>query len=557
MPDKIHIVKQNENLYEVAKQHKVSFNELKAKNPQLKDRKPPYGINKGDKVNIPQKELVKKEVGATTQTCQLCTVEELKLQCGHSDRKIEITVYIAKLGRQTPVVQVIAGSKKADLLTIKLLGKCKQGKPAKSPQSEDASKDNRPNQNGSCPTVLVTGRDVLVQQPSPVKVNIYAFRSAPCNEDFIDFFKRVLVPNAYPEVYAVSARTCSLIPDAQVLIHAVPQSSWSGKVSLGYSYGTHKNSNFNQNQGYKKLKVNGEWKLSGELKVQYDNRTWTLGGEGTRKGGHQKDHSLTRQLFSGAQGFLNKVTPLLEEVKSDYATIAIDWPKLELSGELKNKESTKEFTVINEGTIKFAFSPLIGATFKVDILNLLLRVAGDAAGGFGALLVKIKQRAAKGVGTKGVATAKAVLSVEFTVGAKISGSLEWTVKEGIWSTKGGVDATMPFELKGKVEVEATVWIVKAGAGANLGAKTEVGAKLFAQTTDKGPAVNGQLFWSGLTIYYAYYYDIGSSEISSKKPTAKNKGKGSWKDEYSEKFVVIPKGEWPEQKKLVPLADGKL
>lgn len=560
--DKSYTVKKGDNLYALAKKNNVSFNVLKAKNPHLKARKPPYGINPGDKLIIPHKELSKQQVGSTTQTCQICTVEEMKIQCKHS--KGVFTVDLARhaqLNHGAHLLQVIAGSKKPDTLTIQLKGACKKGKPSKSALSKESEKDIRPNDKGYCPSVLVTGNGLQVDQPSIVKVNIHTSRTTPCNEDFVDFFKRVMVPNSYPEVYAVSARTCTLSPTHQILIHAFPEISWNGKVAVGYSHATHKDSNFNQNQGYKKLKVQGEWGLSGSIEVQYDDRTWSLGGEMTREGVHQKTNALSRQLFSRVQGFLNKVTPIFGEIKSDYGSVSIDWPKLELSGGLKNKESDNDYKVLTEGSVKVAFSPLFGANFKVDILNILIRVAGDAAGGFGAFLVKAKARAEKGIGKEGVASAKAKISAEFTIGGKIEGGVEWKTEDGgrKWSPSGEVKAIIPVGLKGTVEGEATVWIFKAGAGANIGAKTELSASLSAESTDKGPSIGGKLAFSGITVYYAYYYEIGAGATSSS--TIKSKPKGSFKDErkgeFSKSFLVVEAAEWPEKAKRIELGKGEL
>lgn len=556
MTERTYTVEKDDNLYDIAKKNNVSFNELKAKNPQLKDREPPYGINPGDKITLPEAELSKKEVKATVQMCKICLVEELKIKCGHSERKIELTVDLLKhsvLGHGAHLVQVIAGSTKADQLTISLKGKCHQGNPATSPESQKASENERPNDKGYCPTVLITGKDLHVDQPSPVKVDVYSLRTEPCNEDFIDFIKKIMIPNSYPEVYSVSARTCSFNPSSQVTIHAFPQTSWSGKVAVGYSYNTYKDSGFVQNQGYKKLKVQGEWGISGEIEVKYDNRTWTLGGEKKKEGGHQKDSSLSRQLFKGAQGFLDRVTPMLGDLKSEDASIKIDWPKLELGGELKNKESTKNFTVGLEGSVKVGFSPLIGATFKIDILNWLIKKVGDRAA-LGSVLLKIKKQAEKGWGKEGVATFKAVIAIEFSIGAKIEGSLEWKVvgEDSQWTPAGELKGTIPIEIKGTLEVEGSFWILKAGGGAKIGAKTEVGASLAAEKTDEGPAVKGQLFFSGLTIYYAAYYELGASSTSSSKA----KSKGSLKDEFSDKYVVAEPAKWPSEKKAAPLVkDG--
>ncbi|MFP2907948.1 LysM peptidoglycan-binding domain-containing protein [Pyxidicoccus sp. 3LFB2] len=556
MPEQ-YTVQKGDNLYNIAKKKEVSFNELKAKNTYLRARKPPYRIHPGDKLALPPKKLGKTAVGATTQPCPYCKAEELSIQSSDTKstsqpRTVDL-VKLAQTGQGPTVLQVIASSYKADTLTFNVKGKCKNGKPAKSGDSAKCEVDVRPNSQSACPTVFVAGHAVQVDQPSPAKVNIYASRTDPCNEDFVDFFKRVLVPNSYPETYAVSTRTCSRKAGTQVIVQAFPESAWNGKISVGYSYGTYKDSNFVQNQGWKKLKVEGEWGLEGKLDVKYDNRKWTLGGSATAQGGHQKNNALTRQLFGGAQAFLNKVAPMLGDINSDYGKIKILWPKLELSGGVKNKE--KDFKVLTEGNVKVAFTPFIGASGETDILNWLLRVAGDAAGGFGALLVKIKKRAATGY--KGdLVSAKANVSILLTLAGKVEGALEWKSDgSGNWNPSGEVAAKLSFEIKGEASAEGTIWIFKAGAGANLGAKTEVGGKLLGASSDKGPSLKGQLFFSGITVYYAYYYEVGSSATSSTK--LRSKPKGSLKDETTKEYVVVDPAEWPRDTKPRPLKDGSV
>ncbi|MDY6992597.1 MAG: LysM domain-containing protein [Pseudomonadota bacterium] len=74
MPQK-YTVKKGDTLWDIAKQHNVSFQELKKTNPNIMNRYPKgdkhYGwVFVGDEVNIPNQELKNKKVGETCEHCQ-------------------------------------------------------------------------------------------------------------------------------------------------------------------------------------------------------------------------------------------------------------------------------------------------------------------------------------------------------------------------------------------------------------------------------------------------------------------------------------------------------
>lgn len=76
-------VTKGDNLWQIAKDHNVTLEELKAANPQLADRIPPYGINPGDQIKIPSKlpPISKTEAPkATTKPCALCVLKPCDVQ---------------------------------------------------------------------------------------------------------------------------------------------------------------------------------------------------------------------------------------------------------------------------------------------------------------------------------------------------------------------------------------------------------------------------------------------------------------------------------------------
>lgn len=71
-----HVVQPGDSLWKLSKRFGVSFQEIKQENPALRDRVPPYGINPGDVVKLPQP-LLKGRVEQTSQPCGQCVCHDL------------------------------------------------------------------------------------------------------------------------------------------------------------------------------------------------------------------------------------------------------------------------------------------------------------------------------------------------------------------------------------------------------------------------------------------------------------------------------------------------
>jgi LysM repeat protein len=67
MPDS-YTVQSNESLWSIAKKNHVSFAALRRANPQLASRQPPYGVSRGDVIQLPERPAN----GAVRSTCEGC-----------------------------------------------------------------------------------------------------------------------------------------------------------------------------------------------------------------------------------------------------------------------------------------------------------------------------------------------------------------------------------------------------------------------------------------------------------------------------------------------------
>jgi hypothetical protein len=519
-------------------------------------------------------------VAATVAPCpRTCQIEGLELKCGHSGRKHVVKVRPG----ETVVLEVIADSIDGDDVHAQVEGNCARG--GNSTSVDAGRSEDWDRWDGSaCPAIHIQdcGAGHQVRSGGEVK-----FRgkgkalSVSQVEDWSTFFKSVLIPGSVgAAAYTVSTSKCSCQPGSlRAKVLAYPPVGWNGKVSLSYVHKPHKDSNFNRNQGFRNLKVQGEWEIEGEIEGTYDRLKFKLGKTTSKKGAHQSNNMLTRGLFEGAQGFLNKITPFLGDLKSDYGQISIKWPRISLGGGVKNLEIENAAEVGLQGTVAIAMEPLLGAAFTTDILNWILKIGGDSLGGFGSFLVKVKGKAAAGIGGETVA-GKAVIALELTVAGDIAGSFGWKITGPSWQVDdeaAEVTGGIGFSLEGKAYVEGRILKVVSGAGAYVrmtGADNSTSSKITGHLKPlagaSSPTPKVYLAWNGLAIYYAMYAHIGAEDLvagpeSRKTVEQRRAGKGLFSgeparaqtEEFGKLCEIAAPVKWPKGEEAIPLNSGRM
>jgi hypothetical protein len=487
----------------------------------------------------------------STETTR-CSAESITIKCGHfSKRNYQLKIE-KDVRPETDTIKIVSGSKinKADEMEIEIEGTCEEGHGGCIESSGDSENLDRPNTGLYCPSIEVRGSGVTVEQPGPLKVKLPSRKGTYPSEDFVDFFKKMIVPNKFtPETYHVKVKVCGKTENIKAKIEAVPKAGWSGSVSMGYSHSTHKDSNFNQNQGYKNLKKQGKWTLSGDIKAFYNENEWKLGASGKQDA---DGNVITKGLFDGAQKVLDTICPLFGEIKSTYGDITLKWPKLSIGGGMEAIENKEDPQIGWKGNIKVGFSPLLGATFKVDILNILISMAGNLAGGpaLAKVLIKMREYAAAPIKDSSYTGVAATIGIDFSVGTTISGGLEWTTEDGKkWDVDGKVDNKIEIKIEGYASAEIKAFIVSAGAGASMGAKSAFGVELKAESKDDQPSAYGKLYFSGITLYYTYYYEVSRSGTTNSRRGAPPPidAKVNLQEKHENKFVWVKPSSvrWPD------------
>lgn len=510
----------------------------------------------------------KQKAAAVSPATKKCNIDDITISCSHSERSYKLNINKDKPTKDGKYVyQVLAATNSPDKIKVTFSGGCGFGNAGKNSQSTKADKKNRPNAEKNCPYVSITGPNCNVQQPSPVDVEVVGPNVIQPSESISDFLKKILVPESNrPQSYNLEGKLCSTTPGHKAVIEAYTPVNWSGKVGVKYFHDAHKDSNFNQNQGFKYLKVDSLWELYGGISVSYDRFKWEIGGKGGGKAGRKDSSAASNMLFEGAQKFLNKVTPLLGNLESNLGKVTINWPSLELSGKYELKEDPYSYKVLPDNEVKFGFNPLIGAKVETDILNWVLALVGTTGSpALSKFLLTAKEKAEKGLGGKDFG-GKGVFSIMLGIKGDILGNLTWNkYGDANWNVAGALEGNIEIFVAGKVHVEARVFFVKVGGGATFDAKTGVGGKIEATSNTDCPAIYGQLLFSGLVIEWALYYEIGGTENqSSERGVPQDPGVQEYNDSATNKggkgnrLVLAEPAKWPEYGKAkIELKSGSV
>lgn len=454
----------------------------------------------------------------------LCSLSQFEIKCkDFADRKFALDVISGSDQiNGKPGMQVIANRRSPEKLNINFAGACTKGK--------------------ECPEVKVYKAGELLEtfKPGEHSIKVLPKQRDYSQESFVEFYRRFLLPEIDRcfdyETYRLQSSGCEANQKHSAEVQVFPSFKWAGKVGLGYK-------DISKKEDVKKTESG--WGVSGEVELQIAENQWTYKAE--------TDFSV-RSLFPKIQNTLGDLFEKIEDMTSDHSkalnkstagsaykteekslvNFKFKPPNITLGGGIELKEVASSNEVDLEGNIALALSPLVEAELSTDIFDWLIIAAGTGVGGpagtqFGKFLVRVKGWAKE----KG-ATVEAIFSVKGGIEAK----LEWKKSAGEpWSSTGReseATGSLTMGLKAEVSIKKTMWKLSAKAGAELyvmGAtnhKEGVGlvAKLKSSTVDGQPAVDGNLSFTGLAIYYAYYAEFGVKEAdSSDKAKADARSRG--------------------------------
>jgi len=448
-----------------------------------------------------------------------CSFDAMTIECSHFGKgrnyKLDVIKDKPNLNGVDKALQVIAKPGDPDEITVTYSGSCANG-----------SKE--------CPAIKIDSKTLS----GTFTDNPYKFKALPLEDErepdnFMDFLKHYLVPDLSGlkyQTYSIEKSGCNGSEGKIAKVHAFPTFKWGGNVEFGYY-----EKNPNKEKDPNKLKETAELKLLAKINGNLSKKNWAF--ETSKSNDTNKYFPDIHEKVDGLVKRIDKFKTMKnqdEDIDVGLVNLNIGWPNISIGGNIELKEATNDFDVDVGGDLSLAFSPLIKADLKTDILDWFVSLVG---GPFGEFLRRVKIQAAKGIGTKKF-NAKAILALEVIVNGSLSAELKWekTAKEKWLSTVGNKTGSaslgLTIGLVGVIKGETQIFRVKITIGAEFhlkGARNSsegIGGivTLFATTAKDKPAIGGKFEFTGAALYYTYYAEVGSAEIESERTSDASSGR---------------------------------
>lgn len=479
-----------------------------------------------------------------------CCFQNVVVKCSHGERAYVMTLPLPPDKKDDNELHVIAGHTNADKVEVTLNGgPCNRGH-AETPCVKSANVNRCPIQSTSKLTIEAFAPERSITQPGQWKSMIWPDVTSDC------------------QTYPVNTTACEGASGCSTVLKAFPYVKWS--IAAGFSLPgaplTDK-----KKTGFSATKKGDQYDSKKFIEYSCKQNNW--GGKYPTVTLELDGGNTKHELGGEYQSFIKDTATYMEDFKS-FADLAggfmhsmggpdfsVQYPSIEIFYECETVEIKGTPRVGVQGTAELGLSPLIGLTFSYDVLEWLLGMANLYAPGLGKALIAVKQRAEKGYFHDSV---KVELSLTFAINGSISGSLAWqktdpSAKE--WECLGEVDRTLDGSFIGKASAELDTWLFSAGAGAEVGGKTGVGAKVNAGEDPKGVFAEGRLYFSGVTVYYSVYVSAGTASKEPKSRTYEDKeggtprrkhktgesssSSGKAKTTEGEHYPLVEPGEWPK------------
>jgi uncharacterized Zn-binding protein involved in type VI secretion len=490
-----------------------------------------------------------------------CALRSVIVQCGHSQRKLQLD--LAK--HDVQVLQVVSGAHEPDKLIVEWDGTCDY-------------------KHAYCPSVLVHEDDewkpigkakgtIELEAPSLSLVRDWAF-----------IFKLLVSQkNIKPAYRTIVSRLCLGHEKADVdagqwlQVQVFPEVEWkASNVSIAYTH-----ENVEKAEGEPKsfaYREEATWVLSGSFETKFGANATKLPLRGT----YLSDSlplvgSLLRKV-----GWCASVFDSMSKHGSP-VKFTPRWPKWTMEGELKLVEIPGKPIVGSEGSFKFGFDPLFGIELETSILDWIIRfacaIAGPPGEAVAKALIEIRKRFAKGSGDEeSMVQGSLDIDIVLTAGGGIKGKLGWKFVDGeceIDHEAAEVSAVLDVKVEGRViakgHLRAGRWFtIEASGGGKIVAAAVEGneaneepekkpCRFGARIVPKGGkdllATEGEIFFSGLGIYYILYLEAGVGGAVNKDKKKRDEDDDSGPnathqlcDPKKGAFVVLKPWTWPDRTK---------
>lgn len=441
-----------------------------------------------------------------------CRVDQLLISCSHSRQSCRLALNMSQSQAIVPVLDTLAGGKELEQLHIHSSGQCGYGRPASADDALIATLAVR-NSREYCPSVVVRGPGVEVVRPGELRLNLPAPSPPDPGSDLAGFFLHALLPANHHLKYDISSWGCQGEPGGTLArVRVYNHQSWKASFSLGYRPGREKSA---------LERTPGSWSWRGGLEARLGDYRWkkSFGGDLNRsEDGAQK-------LLPGLKAIFDQKLSLLMDLEKANCSLSIRWPEVSFRGSMSRREEKTGPGLEDEWDIRLSLTPLLGAEFRVDILDFLI----NSAHPYGLILKRIRDRLDKGIGSE-KAGVRAAIKLMLSAGGQVGGEVSWRKSPGSdGQCSGRIEAGLRFGGEALVEAKGAIFIVNMAGQVSLKARsaesaarlTEISGYLHAGHNNGEPEVTGGLYFNGLSVYYTLFVNIGVEELRDSRPGDEN------------------------------------
>jgi hypothetical protein len=476
------------------------------------------------------------KLGGTVEACpntkkKPCCFRKITISCDHTKinskldaapRKYKLILPVPPNNKKPLEYHVIAGESTSDTITVMLdADSCKNG-----------------HQDRPCVATYID--EERVGHHKELQFEVYCDKLS-IMENWRDYLWPL---DKHPKVYEVFAEACQGVDNASAIVKVYPDVAWDIKVMFNFGG----NSKIDELDSHEKYSLTKKAVDKGivipSAKLTYNEHTTELSWDFIRS----VEDKL--EMINAIREFRDTVGPVFSEIGN--LEISIDYPNIGFNYTYKTVEIEDDYGTDYSYSLKFIADPLIRIKGETDILNWLLTVVTGPLKNF---LIYLKERLSEGWGKKDERYVKADFGIKVSVSGEICGELNWEKlkKQAVKDARkeGNIDLSIPVSIEGVAELDGDIFVFSAGAGVKVGAKTAVGAQLYAAQDDIEPYhiyAQGQLRWEGITVYYSYYIHNKFKIASPPQDRMANRSDANLNmdKEPSTKCEIFPPKYWPEK-----------
>ena len=430
-----------------------------------------------------------------------CELQSAVLQCSHVPEKRKYKVTLPNVDPNKRFIEVIAGHSKTKE-SVKVTTTLKK------PLCNDKGHKQRhiivkPPFNAP---EVVTGANTLTFDVKSSLVIPWA-PGAPGGVYIL--WKYIWPSRETKDIYYVDLGVCTTHGPAQAQIRVYPDIQWWIEVAVNMGVERSRTSKYAAN-GERQIENEMGLPLGAEFKVSY------------KYDGVQKDIGKEfKTTFNEKAGWWHatKITASWFRKIAYYAgNVKVTFPQFSWGFKYTSTlaEHPDKAIIRRDVDIEFTADPLFGGAVEVDLLELLIRAAGNGAAGLGiacgpaiaSFLLNLKKRGEDGFSFMGV-HGKAVVQLTLGLKGAIAGKAAGQYRDGAESDcNGTIEGKITFTFGGVASVEGKFWKLEVTAGVSLSGEAAFAAGLqLGRDNEKGFYWGGNMYFAGAKLEFRTFNDI--------------------------------------------------